>query len=158
MHPSIHARNTPEKPAVILAGSGDVVTYGELENGSNRLAQVFRARGLRPGDHIALLMENQKRFYEVCWAAQRAGLYFTAISTRLTAPEVAYIVNDCGAKLLVVSHALAKIAVDLPGEVPAVETLLMTDGTVPGFDSYEDAVAAMPATPVADEISGVDML
>ncbi len=158
MHPSVHARITPEKPAYIIAGSGDVVTYGELENRSNRLAQVFRARGLKPGDHIALLMENQRRFYEVCWAAQRAGLYFTAISTRLTAPEAAYIVADCGARMLIASHAMAKVAVELPGQVPGVGTLLMTDGTVPGFASYEDAVAAMPATPIADETSGVDML
>ncbi len=158
MHPSVHARTTPEKPAYIIAGSGAVVTFGELEDRSNRLAQVFRARGLKPGDHIALLMENQKRFYEVCWAAQRAGLYFTAISTRLTAPEAAYIVTDCGAKMLIASHAMAKVAADLPGQVPGVGTLLMTDGTVPGFDSYEDAVAAMPAMPIADETSGVDML
>ncbi|MGE0668889.1 MAG: acyl-CoA synthetase [Sphingomonadales bacterium] len=158
MHPSVHARTTPDKPAYIIAASGDVVTYGELEKGSNRLAQVFRARDLRPGDHIALLMENQKRFYEVCWAAQRAGLYYTAISTRLTAPEAAYIVADCGAKMLITSLGMARVAADLPGEVPGVAALLMTDGTVPGFESYEDAVAAMPDTPIADETSGVDML
>jgi long-chain acyl-CoA synthetase len=158
MHPSVHARTTPDKPAYILAGSGETVTFGELEDRSNRLAQLFRARGLKTGDHIALMMENQPRFYEVCWAAQRAGLYFTAISTRLTAPEAAYIVNDCGAKLLVVSRAMASVAEELTGQIPAVETLLMTDGAIPGFDSYEDAVARMPAEPIADETSGVDML
>jgi long-chain acyl-CoA synthetase len=148
----------PEKPAYIMAATGEAVTYGELEDRSNRLAQLFRARGLRAGDHIAIVMENQKRFYEVCWAAQRAGLYFTAISTRLTAPEAAYIVNDCGARLLVASRAMAKVAEGLPGQVPGVETLLMTDGTVPGFEVYEDAVAKMPAEPIGDETSGVDML
>jgi long-chain acyl-CoA synthetase len=158
MHPFVHARSTPEKPAYIMAGTGETVTYGALENATNRLAQLFRARGLKPGDHIALLMENQKRFYEVCWAAQRAGLYFTAISTRLTAPEAAYIVNDCGARLLVASNAMGKVAAGLPGQVPAVETLLMTDGALPGFECYEDAVAAMPAERIADETSGVDML
>ncbi|MBI1182434.1 MAG: AMP-binding protein, partial [Alphaproteobacteria bacterium] len=158
MHPSVHARVTPEKPAYVMAGSGDTVTYGALEAGSNRLAQLFRAKGLKAGDHVALLMENQKRFYEVCWAAQRAGLYFTAISTRLTAPEAAYIVNDCGARLLIASKAMARVAAGLPGQVPAVETLLMTDGTAPGFEAYEEAVAAMPATPIPDETSGVDML
>ena len=158
MHPSVHARTTPDKPAYILAGTGETVTFGQLEDRSNRLAQLFRARGLKPGDHIALMMENQPRFYEVCWAAQRAGLYFTAISTRLTAPEAAYIVNDCGARLLVVSRAMAKVAEELPGQIPEVETLLMTDGASPGFDSYEEAVARMPAGPIADETSGVDML
>jgi long-chain acyl-CoA synthetase len=158
MHPSVHARTTPDKPAYILAGSGVAVTYRELEERSNRLAQAFRARGLKAGDHIALFMENQPRFYEICWAAQRAGLYFTAISTRLTAPEAAYIVNDCGARMLIASHALAAVAAELPGHVPAVESLLMTDGTVAGFEAYEDMVAAMPAVPIPDETSGVDML
>ncbi len=158
MHPSVHARATPGKPAYIMAGSGEVVTYGELEDRSNRLAQLFRARGLKAGDHIAILMENQTRFYEICWAAQRAGLYFTAISTRLTAPEAAYIVNDCGARMLIASHAMSGAAASLPGQVPGVKSLLMTDGTVPGFESYEAAVAAMPAAPIADETSGVDML
>ena len=66
MHPSVHARTTPDKPAYILAGSGETVTFGELEDRSNRLAQLFRKRGLKTGDHIALMMENQPRFYEVC--------------------------------------------------------------------------------------------
>ncbi|MEN3974703.1 acyl-CoA synthetase [Emcibacter sp. SYSU 3D8] len=158
MHPSVHARTTPDKAAYIMAGSGVVVTYGELESRSNQLAQLFRALGLKTGDHIALLMENQPRFYEVCWAAQRAGLYFTAISTRLTAAEAAYIVNDCGARLLVTSHAMAAVAADLPGQAPGVEALLMTGGTLPGFESYETAVAAMPSVPIGDETSGTDML
>ncbi|MEN3951499.1 AMP-binding protein [Iodidimonas sp. SYSU 1G8] len=158
MHPSVHARTTPEKPAYIMAATGETVTYGELEARSNRLAQLFRAKGLKPGDHIALMMENQARFYEVCWAAQRSGLYFTAISTRLTAPEAAYIVNDCGARLLVVSHALAKVAEELASQIPAVETRLMTDGAIAGYEAYETAVDGYPATPIADEISGVDML
>jgi long-chain acyl-CoA synthetase len=158
MHPSVHARSTPEKPAYIMADTGEVTTYGELERASNRLAQLFRARGLKARDHIALLMENQKRFYEVCWAAQRAGLYFTAISTRLTAPEAAYIINDCGARLLIASRAMAGVASDVLGDVPAVATRLMTDGAVAGFEDYEDAVARMPDTPIADETSGADML
>lgn len=158
MHPSVHARTMPHKPAYIMAATGETVTYGELEARSNQLAHLFRAKGLKPGDHIALLMENQKRFYEVCWAAQRAGLYFTAISTRLTAPEAAYIITDCDARLLVTSKAMTNVAEGLVGEMPGVQTALMTDGVIPGYEPYEDAIAAFPETPIADETSGTDML
>lgn len=107
MHPSHHARRTPDKPAYRMAGSGRVVTYGELEEASNRLAQLFRRLGLRAGDRIALMLENHPRWFEICWAAQRSGLVYTAISSRLTAAEAAYIVNDCGAQAFVTSTALA---------------------------------------------------
>ncbi|MDE0255235.1 MAG: AMP-binding protein, partial [Rhodospirillaceae bacterium] len=95
------AERTPDKPALIMAGSGEIVTYAELEARSNRFAHLLRALGIRAGDHIAFFVENHPRFFELCWGAKRAGLYYTAISSYLTAGEVAYIVNDCGARLFV---------------------------------------------------------
>lgn len=158
MHPYVHAENTPDKPAYIMAATGEVMTYGELEDGSNRLAQYFRSKGLQVGDHIALIIENNRRFYEVCWGAHRAGLYYTAISTRLTAPEAAYIVNDCNAQLVITTKEMEDVAAGLLGEVPDVGTFLMMDGVIDGYESYEDAVAPMPAERIADETSGTDML
>ncbi len=158
MHPSHHARRTPDKPAYRMAGSGRVVTYGELEDASNRLAQLFRRLGLRAGDRIALMLENHPRWFEICWAAQRSGLVYTAISSRLTAAEAAYIVNDCGAQAFVTSTALAAQAAELAPLAPKLRIRLMLDGTLPGWDAYEAAVAAMPAEPVADETAGGDML
>lgn len=158
MHPSHHARRTPDKPAYRMAGSGRVVTYGELEDASNRLAQLFRRLGLRAGDRIALMLENHPRWFEICWAAQRSGLVYTAISSRLTAAEAAYIVNDCGAQAFVTSAALAAQAAELAPLAPKLRIRLMLDGTLPGWDAYEAAVAAMPAEPVADETAGGDML
>ena len=107
MHPYIHARKNPEKPAYIMAGSGETVTYRQLDQQSNRIAQLFRSLGLLAGDHIALFLENNARFFEICWGAQRSGLIYTAISSRLTAAEVDYIVTDCGARLFVTSKHLA---------------------------------------------------
>ena len=83
MHIYVHAEPTPDKPALRMAGSGLTVTFGELEERSNRVAQMLRALGLRTGDHIAILMENHPRFFEVCWGAQRSGIFYTAISTHL---------------------------------------------------------------------------
>ncbi|MET0488774.1 MAG: AMP-binding protein, partial [Acidimicrobiales bacterium] len=92
MWPGFHAQQRPDHPAVVMAGSGTVVTYAELEERSCRVARVWEAAGLGFGDHVAFLIENQARFFEVCWAAQRSGLYYTAVNTHLTPDEVAYIV------------------------------------------------------------------
>ena len=93
MHPGIHAATHPDKPAYVMAGSGETVTYAELEARSNQYAQLFRSLGLGVGDSIAILMENHPRFYEIVWGAQRAGLYYTPVSHRLMAGEVAYILE-----------------------------------------------------------------
>ena len=89
MHPSIHARQSPDKVAYRMVGGGQAVSYAELEAGSNRLAHFFRQSGLRVGDRIALMLENHPRYFEICWAAQRAGIVYTAISSRLTGPPQA---------------------------------------------------------------------
>ncbi|RYE36057.1 MAG: acyl-CoA synthetase, partial [Hyphomicrobiales bacterium] len=102
-HPSVHAQMTPDKPAYVMAGSGESLTYRELDDRSNQAAQLFRSLGVQRGDHIALLMENCPAFMEICWAAQRSGIYFTPISRYLTRDEIGYIVQDCGAKVFITS-------------------------------------------------------
>jgi long-chain acyl-CoA synthetase len=158
MHPCHHARTTPDKPAFVMAASGHAVTYRELDDRSNQAAQLMRSLGLAPGDHIAILVENHPRFFEVCWGAQRCGVIYTAISTRLTAGEIAYIVDDCGAKLLVTSRALAGVAAQALPLLKGAPHRLMIDGTAPGFDSWEAALASQPARRIADEVAGGDML
>ncbi|MGQ0432123.1 MAG: AMP-binding protein, partial [Microthrixaceae bacterium] len=56
--PGVHARERPDHPAVVMAASGETVTYRELDERSNRLAQLWHARGLRRGDHVAILLPN----------------------------------------------------------------------------------------------------
>src|SRR3954470_3694021 len=102
-HPSIHARPVPDKIAYQMAGTGKAITYRELDELSNQGAQLFRSLGLKAGDHIAFLMARRLAFMVICWAAQRAGLYYTAISRYLTQDEIAYIVKDCGAKVVITS-------------------------------------------------------
>ncbi len=158
MHPYIHAQKFPEKPAYIMAGSGETVSYRQLDEQSNRIAQLFRSLGLKAGDHVALFLENNPRFYEICWGAQRAGLIYTAVSSRLTAPEVDYIVGDCGARLFVTSRYLAERAAELAPLMPGVAHRYMIDGTIPGYDSWEETIARFPATPIPDQTAGHDML
>ena len=158
MHPYVHAKTHPDKPAYIMAATGEAVTYRQLDDQSNRIAQLFRAAGLRAGDHISLFLENNPRFFEICWGAQRSGLIYTAISSRLTAAEVDYIVTDCGAKLFVTSKYLADRAAELGRLMKGVTDRYMLDGTIAGYRSWEEAVARQPATRIADETAGHDML
>src|SRR5258708_40311745 len=129
MHPGIHAKSNPERIAYLMAATGRAVTYRELDEESNRAANLFRSVGLRPGDGIALFAENNIRYHQVLWAAQRSGLYYTAISSRLTAAEVAYIVNDCGAKIFITTRAMADVASEMAAGkmIPAVLKRYMMD-------------------------------
>ncbi len=157
MHPSVHAKTQPDKPAFIMASTGETVTYGQLEERSNRGAQLFRKLGLKAGDGIAIFMENNVHYLPIVWAAQRSGLYFTCISSRLTAGEIEYIVNDCGAKILITSEQMGDVARELGSKLPGVQKFML-GGTMPGYQSGEDAARQMPATPIADETPGADML
>jgi long-chain acyl-CoA synthetase len=157
-HPSIHARTHPDKIAYKMAATSKAITYRELDELSNQGAHLFRSLGLKAGDHIALLMENRLAFMEICWAAQRAGLYYTAISRYLKEDEIAYIVKDCGAKVFITSPKCADQVKGLIKGEPGELLFYMVDEPAPGFRSYDKEAIAQPATPIADEVAGYDML
>ncbi|MBN8607508.1 MAG: acyl-CoA synthetase [Caulobacterales bacterium] len=157
MHPTTHAKGDPMRPAYVMAGTDEVVTYGELDARSNQGAQLFRALGLNVGDVVAILMDNNARYFEIAWAAQRSGLYYTCISSKLTAAEVEYIVRDCGAKALIVSTGVGPVIDELPALLSGVRLFCVGAAPAP-YESFEAARDAMPTTPVADETSGLDML
>ena len=157
MYPGLHARNTPDKPAIILAETGEVVTYRELDDNSAALARVLYDAGLRPGDVVAVLSDNAAQVFDVYWAAHRSGLYITAINHHLTPAEAAYIVNDSGARALIVSASLREVANEVAGQLNTADVLLAFGGEVPGFAGYEDALAtAGPA--LAEQPCGAVML
>jgi len=157
MHPSIHARSAPEKPAVIMAESGETLSYAELDRRSNQGAQLFRARGLTPGSTIAMCLPNSPVFYEIAWAAQRAGLYFVAISNKLQADEIEYILRDSGARIFITSSAQAEIAADIARRDLGVDLFAAGD-RIAGYLDFASERGAMPTAPIADEQAGYDML
>jgi long-chain acyl-CoA synthetase len=156
--PDSHAESDPGKAAVIMGGSGRVVTYAELADRSRRGARVLRAAGARRGDAVAILVENRPAFLDAAWAAQRAGLRYTAISTRFTPDEVGYILGDCGAKVLVTSAACAGVARRALAHAVGVEGVYAAGGPVQELPGWEAALAAEPGEPLADEAEGADML
>src|SRR3954454_20755091 len=137
-----HAAAHPDKPAVIMHPSGTVLTFAELEARANRLAHFFRTHGLREGDAVAILMENNEHFHAVAWAARRCGLYYVPINTHLTAAEVAYIIDNSSAKAIVGSgglrELLAGLEAELPNGLPAVR--LVVDGELEGWQSYPECI------------------
>ncbi|MGE2717398.1 fatty-acid--CoA ligase FadD4 [Mycolicibacterium litorale] len=147
---------TPDKPAIVMYPTGTVVTFGELEARANRLAHLFRDAGLVEGDAVAILMENNEHIHAVMWAARRAGLYYVPINTHLTAAEVAYIVDNSGAKAIVgsakLADTLAGLEAELPQGLPPVRVVV--GGRLDGWQSYPECVADKPDTPIADEIEG----
>jgi fatty-acyl-CoA synthase len=158
MYVADHAKDTPDKPAMIAAESGARVTYAELNERSIRLANFLRAQGLKRGDHIAILMENNLRYAEVVWAAFRSGLYLTAVNRYLPPDDTAYIVNDCMAKAIVSSYDRREIVAPVGPLIPNCQIRLMVDGTIDGWASYEDAIAAASPAPLAEEPMGDSML
>lgn len=148
----------PEKPAYIMSGSNEVVTRLQLEERANRCAHMFRDMGLRIGDNIAFLLENNPHFLEICQAATRAGLIFTPISTYLKTSEIEYIVNNCGAKVFITSSSKGELASQLLDLMPGVVGRLMTGGAIEHFESYDEKVARYPNSPIHDEMAGQYML
>ena len=157
MHPGEIAAAQPEKPAYIMGKSGQIITFSEMEAGANQCAHLFRALGLRRGDHIAIMLENHPWFLRICWAAQRAGLYFTPVSWRLLQGEIAYIINDCEAQVFIASERVKQVVQSLRGETPKVRAYFMLDGEIEGFRSFEAAIAALPTTPIEDQSEGALM-
>ncbi|MGX0966152.1 long-chain acyl-CoA synthetase [Bradyrhizobium japonicum] len=157
-HPSLYARTTPDKIAYQMAGTGKAISYRELDELSNQGANLFRSLGLKAGDHIALLMENRLAFMEICWAAQRSGLYYTAISRYLKQDEIDYIIGDCGAKVVITTPKCADQIKALIKGTAGEPIFYMVDEPQPGFRSYDKEASAQPTTPIADEVAGYDML
>ena len=156
--PATYVAEHPDRPAVITS-SGQVVTFAQLEARSCRLAQALAAHGLKTGDHVAVVLPNDHRTHEVAFGLQRSGLFYTMVNTHLTAEEAAYIVNDCGARTLITSDALAPLAADLRDRTPDVDLRLMLgDDLVEGYGSYDEFVLPYPPEPLPGEVEGFAML
>lgn len=124
-HPNYYAKMTPDKPAVVFAESGEALTYRDMTERAARAAGVFEKFGLRFGDVVAILMENQIRFPELVWAAKNSGLRYVAISTQLNAEDVGYIIGDSGAKLILTSARFADLAHGAMGDLNPSPALLV---------------------------------
>ncbi|SCU76581.1 AMP-dependent synthetase and ligase [Cupriavidus necator] len=137
--------------------SGRRVTYRELEDGANRVANLLRQAGVRNGDSVLFSVENCPEFLYLGWGCQRAGAVFTPASTKLSAEDLCYIASDCGARLVVVSVASVgsgKLAASDFGSIPC----FALGGTMAGFQRLEDALLSCPSEPIPDPARGREMM
>lgn len=159
LHPIAHAANRPNHPAIIMAGSGAQMTYAELDMASNRFAHLLRSRGLGPsddgGDTFAVLLENRLEYYVLNWGSQRVGTMLVPISTRLTGPEIAYILNDSASKLLITSTHFSDVVDVIRAQCPELEILIMDSG---GSDDFAAEMEQHSAAPVENPHAGQTML
>ncbi|HIG44487.1 MAG: AMP-binding protein [bacterium] len=158
MYPGHWSTVFPDKAAVIHAGTGQTVTYKELDDRSNQLAQLMWSLGLRKGDHISIFMENDVRYFEVVWAAFRSGLYLTTVNRYLTDEEAGYIIENSESRLVVTSNYLSEIANNLHQFCPDVERWLMVGDATEGYEDYEAAIAEFPAEKLPEEPAGTFLL
>jgi long-chain acyl-CoA synthetase len=160
MYPGKYAASHATHPAVIMAGTGETITYGELEARSNRLAHLLRAKGLGRLDHYSIYMENNARYVECCAAGERSGHYYTCVNSFLTVEELAYILNNSQSKVLITSQAKREVALAALPLSPGIELCLIVDGEGDGGRvlNLDRATDGLPATPIADESLGTAML
>jgi long-chain acyl-CoA synthetase len=152
-------RRALEDPSwiAVIEPDGTEHAAGDVLARANQLTHALRARGLRAGDGIASLLPNGVAPIELYLAALQAGWYLTPINWHFTAPEAAYIAQDCGAKAFFVHERLAKLGIetaDLAG-IPA--DARFGYGEVPGFTPVEDLRAGQPDTLPEERTAGATM-
>lgn len=157
MHPSVHSKSLPHKPAIIMSDSGKTVTYGELDRLSNQGAHLFRSLGLKPGATIAFCMENRSEFFELAWAAQRSGLFFVSVSNKLQIDEISYILKDSGAGAFIATPEMTSILSQVAEHLPDLPLFSIGESQANWRDFLAER-ALQPETPIADEEAGSDML
>jgi fatty-acyl-CoA synthase len=140
----LREHNNLDRPALISHPSGKTVGFVELEGRANRLAHHFRESGLREGDCVVVVMENNEHIHAVMWAARRIDLHYALINTHLSAAEAADIVENSAAKAVIGSRATRQVC-DGVGEYLAEKLpplRLIADDDAHRWQRYPECVAA----------------
>lgn len=132
----------PQKQALIYGAHR--VTYAELEQRTNRVANGLRALGIGEGDHVAVLVKNDHRFVETLLGALRAGATVTPATTRAHYSTLAHILVDSRACVLFASADFADEAGRLGAELPGLRQVFVMDRAVSGTGLYDEWLAAQP--------------
>lgn len=166
-HPSCHAVSQPDALAMVVADTGESLTYRQLDDGSNRVAQLLRSLGLVPGDRIAVMLRNGPDFARIYWGATRCGCFVTLLSTHLKPSEASYIIGDAGAQVLFLSASIGEtpqaLARDRAKLAPGVRHVYSAGdpaegGAMEGAGSLDVALRDMSAEAVEGQISGFHMI
>ena len=156
MTTAVWARLTPDKTAVV-SPDGSSRTFAEVNATANKLTRLFREHGLGKGDALAIVCSNRAEFVEVQAATLRSGLRITPVNWHLTTDEIAYIVNDCEAKVLVAEARVAAIPA-VAEQCPSLVLKLAVGGPIAGFADYDAAIAPFDGSDITDPVLGNQMM
>lgn len=164
MYPGSVAAAHPHRPAIVMVGSGQTRTYAELDDRSARLATLLRDRGLRHGDTVLVVLENDVRWPEIAWACWRSGLYLGAANRHLTERELAPVVEDAHPRAIITSSCLSanvRGAAAVAGLPRGMQWLVIGSGDSEDHIGDEDYDAALTETvrdPDLEETAGGRLL
>jgi long-chain acyl-CoA synthetase len=161
-HPWDHCAATPDKPAIVMADTGEVLSFGQLMQQAARAANMLAQLGCRGADCIALLSENNATYVEVCWAAKNSGLYYACVSTQLNLEDAAYVVDTSDARVLIASAGCASLALNIAARLNGRLQVLVfgaDPAALPaGAKSYEALRDQAPDSRIADARRGASVL
>ena len=149
-----HARRAPQQLAIHDLSAQQRYTYAELDRRARQLAAHLHGQGIRRGDRVALLAPNGVHNFDLQTACARVGAILVPLNWRLSVPELAYIVGDADAQLLVFHQSMGVAASALLADRPAMGKLCIGD-TDP--DTYEAVMAGNAAAPPAVDVLLADV-
>lgn len=151
------AAATPDRPAALIAATGEALTFRELDRASIALARVLRANGLGFEDKVAILMENCLEYFVAMWAIRRAGMYIVPVNWHLTSDEVMHIVTNSGARAIITTPKLVDQAAASIAGNETVVSRLTTGPDEQGFRSIAHALSSTDDVPDPGERDGAPM-
>ena len=155
-----HAENHPERPALI--DEFGATTWRALDTRVTQLSHAFVDRGIGPGDTIAMMMGNRREVYEVLLSAAHVGFTVVPVNWHWVADELAYVIEDSGAKALVVGSRFEAIAIAALSDdrTKGIELSVLVggeDGSHTPFEAYEEFLSSGSTEPLIDQLLGGPM-
>ncbi|BAH50696.1 AMP-binding protein [Rhodococcus opacus] len=148
-YPGTFAESQPDRPAMVMAGSGVRISYRELDQRSRSLAKVFRSRGLEAGDTVAVVSEYRVEWAEVIWATARAGFDIAPVNRHLGGDELSTVLGACDARVVVASQGCMDAVQAAISGLPRIGTVLVIGGESDAtngsgnFVNYEEALSSV---------------
>jgi long-chain acyl-CoA synthetase len=150
------AAEDPDRLALVTP-AGDEITAGELLAAANRATHALRSLGVGVGDTVATVLPNSRELLEVYFGALQMGAYFTPINHHLVGPEIAYIVNDSDAKVLIGHEQFADELARVATEIGLDEQHCLGIGSIAGFGDWPSALASQPDSTPEGRTAGTAM-
>jgi acyl-CoA synthetase (AMP-forming)/AMP-acid ligase II len=151
---AVQARTRPDEVALLFEGRS--TTFGALDAAANRCAQALIAAGVGPGDRVAVLARNNDLFFPLWLGALKARACLAPVNWRLAPPEIAFILKDSGAKVLVAGADFAGVVDMVVADCPELKRLVQFESGHPRWPSFEAWIEEHPAQDPAQTVEPDD--